>query len=68
MQRARGLIVGPSNIKIQRAKQVCDPCIGQLPASDLGVDVAKPSVQGLLVDSQGFWVEWSKEVSHVSPH
>ncbi len=32
------------------------------------VDVAKPSVQGLLVDSLGFWVQWGMEVSHVSPH
>jgi len=38
---------------------------GQVMAS---VDVAKPSVQGLLVDSLGFWVQWGKEVSHVSPH
>ena len=41
---------------------------GHSPAADLSVDVAKPSVQGLLVDSQGFWVQWGKEVSHVSPH
>jgi hypothetical protein len=34
----------------------------------MSVDVAKPSVQGLLVDSQGFWVQWGKEVSHVSPY
>ena len=43
------------------AKSPCLPLRGS-------VDVAKPSVQGLLVDSLGFWVQWGKEVSHVSPH
>jgi hypothetical protein len=57
------------NIKMQRTADVSTGLLyDSLAAADLGVDVAKPSVQGLLVDSLGFWVQWGKEVSYVSPH